>query len=385
MKNETSISKTLPVLFGFLVVGFVDLVGIATNYIKKDFFLSDSMANLLPMMVFLWFAIFSVPTGLLMNSIGRKKTVLLSVMITLLATIIPLISYNFVGMLVAFSLIGIGNTILQVSINPLLSNVVSAEKLTSSLTLGQFIKAVAAFFGPVISIFAASNLGSWKYIFPIYSGVAIISSVWLYFTMIEEYPSIEKNSSFADCYGLLKNKTILLLFLGIIFVVGIDVGLNTTVPKFLMERFNIPLEQAGLGSSLYFIARLSGTLIGAILLIRVSGRKFLIMSMTTAIVAMSSLLLIYNLWAVLFMIFIVGFAIANVFSIIFSIAIQKMPDHSNEVSGLMIMGIAGGAVILPVIGVVSDSIGQVGGMAVLLATMFYLFFSAFSIQKVSDI
>jgi MFS transporter, FHS family, L-fucose permease len=200
-------------------------------------------------------------------------------------------------------------------------------------------------------------------------------------TRIEEQPVEGKTSSFRECFSLLKDNTILLLFLGILAVVGIDVGLNTTIPKFLMERCNILLEQAGLGTSLYFIARTTGTFVGAILLIKFSGRKFLIISMVVAIAGMLLMLMISKLWAILVLIFILGFAVANVFSIIFSAALQKKPERANEISGLMIMGVAGGAVIPPIMGLVSDVTGQTGGMAVLLVAMIYLLISGFNMKK----
>ena len=380
-KNETSFSKLMPVLFGFFIMGFVDVVGISTSYVQKDFGLSDSVANLLPMMVFLWFAVFSVPTGLLMNSIGRKKTVVLSMAITFIAMLVPLIAYQFEVVLVAFALLGIGNTILQVSLNPLLSNVVRGERLTSSLTWGQFIKAIASFLGPIMAGFAAASLGNWKMLFPIFAGITLLSSLWLFFTQIREDPMEGKTSSFAACFGLLKDKTILMFFLGILFVVGIDVGLNITIPKFLMERCSMNLGQAGLGVSLYFIARTTGTFVGALLLIRFSGRIFLIISMAVAIVGMLVMLMMSNLWAILILIFILGFAVANVFSIIFSAALQKMPERANEISGLMIMGVAGGAIIPPLMGVVSDTFGQAGGLALLLVAMIYLLFTGFNLKK----
>ena len=200
MKNENSFSRLLPVLFGFFIMGFVDVVGIATNYIKQDFSLSDSLANLLPMMVFLWFGVFAVPTGLLMNSIGRKKTVVLSMAVTFVAMLVPLIAYRFEVVLVAFALLGIGNTILQVSLNPLLSNVVRGDRLTSSLTWGQFIKAIASFLGPVIAGFAAAGLHNWKMLFPIFAAVTLLSTLWLLLTPIDEKPVEGKTSSFAACF-----------------------------------------------------------------------------------------------------------------------------------------------------------------------------------------
>ena len=404
MKQEMSMSKALPVLFGFFIMGFVDVVGIATNYVKRDFGLTDSIANLLPMMVFLWFAVFSIPTGLLMNKIGRKKTVVLSMVITFIAMLIPLLVYQFEVILVAFALLGIGNTILQVSLNPLLTNVVRGDRLTSSLTWGQFIKAIASFLGPIIAGFAAASLGNWKLLFPIFAFVTLLSSLWLYFTTINEEPITGKTSSFVECFKLLGDKTILLLFLGIFLVVGVDVGLNTTIPKFLMERCSIPLEEAGYGTSLYFVARTMGAFIGAILLVKLSARKFFIVSMIVAIVAMLAALMlsnqfslnidltlsskhhfsmiISNLWALLILIFVIGFAVANVFSIIFSAALKKKPERANEISGLMIMGVSGGALFPWLMGLVSDSYNQGAAFGVLLGLLFYLLFLAFSLKKV---
>jgi len=381
MNNNNSISKVLPVLFGFFIMGLVDLVGISTNYVKQDFALSDTLANMLPMTLFLWFAILSVPTGIMMNKLGRKRTVVISMAISMVAMFLPLVSYNFPMILVAFGLLGIGNTIIQVSLNPLLTNVVRGDRLTSSLTLGQFIKAIAAFLGPIIAGVAAGSFGNWKLVFLFFAVVTVISGLWLIFTPIQEEKNNQKSSTFGDSFGLLKDGNILMLFLGIVFVVGIDVGLNTTIPKFLMERCSIPLEQAGLGTSLYFIARTVGSFAGAILLVKLSGRKFFICSMFVAIPALLVMLLIGNLWSILSMVFIIGFAVANVFSIIFSAALKKLPEHANEISGLMIMGVAGGAVIPLIMGITSDSLGQTGGMSILLIAMAYLTYSAFKLKE----
>jgi len=382
MKNESPISKVLPVLFAFFIMGFVDAVGISTNYVKLDFNLSDAVANLLPVMVFLWFAVFSVPTGLLMNTLGRKNTVLLSMLITFIAMAIPLILYNFVAVLIAFALLGIGNTILQVSLNPLVANVVRGEKFTSSLTLGQFIKAISSFLGPIIAGVASGSFGNWKLMFPVFGTVIILSSLWLILTSIPREQAVIESSSFSACFGLLKDKVILMLFLGIIFVVGLDVGLNITIPKFIMERCDIPLEKAGYGTSLYFAARTIGTFVGSVLLLKVSGQKFYLYSMIIAITAMIIMLFTSQLWGILAMIFIIGLTVASVFAIIFSAALKRMPERANEISGLMIMGVAGGGIMPPLMGVASDSFGQTGGMALLLVAMLYLLYNSLKIEKV---
>ncbi|MFV0593163.1 MAG: MFS transporter [Draconibacterium sp.] len=380
MKKKSNLA-VLPVLFSFFIMGFADVVGISSSYVKQDFGLSDSLANLLPMMVFLWFAVFSVPTGVLMNKLGRKNTVLLSIVITLFALLVPLATYTYTMVLIAFALLGIGNTILQVSLNPLLTNVVSGEKLTSSLTLGQFVKAIASFLGPVIAGVASGTFGNWKLMFPVFALVTLLSGLWLLVTPIEKEQTSSVTTGFKASFRLLKDRVILMLFLAIIVVVGIDVGLNVTLPKFLMERTNFPLEKAGLATSLYFAARTIGTFAGAVLLMKYSGRKFYIGSAVLGIFSMLIMVLFSIPWVIYPMIFCAGLAVSNVFPIVFSAALKKEPEYANEVSGLLIMGVAGGAVIPPVMGLVSDIFGQLGAMLVVLILFVYLLYNSLKIRQ----
>jgi MFS transporter, FHS family, L-fucose permease len=381
MTSKKSIGNALPVLFGFFIMGFVDVVGISTSYVKKDFELSDTLSNLLPAMVFLWFAVFSVPTGIFMNKLGRKNTVIASMVITVFALLVPLVAYNFVMVLIAFALLGIGNTILQVSLNPLVSNIVKKEQLTSSLTLGQFIKAIAAFLGPILAGLAASSLGNWKLMFPIFAGITVLSTLWLLLTPVEKETEVSGTTSFKAAFSLLGDKTILFLFLGILFVVGVDVGMNTITPKFLMERTGMALDKAGLGTSLYFAARTAGALIGAILLAKLSSKKFFQISMILAILALVAMMVLNNTIGILVMVAIIGFSIANIFSIIFSMALQKLPNRANEISGLMVMGIAGGAIFPLLMGVMADKMGQTGALLVISGCMVYLLVASLIIKS----
>lgn len=387
MKNEKSISKILPVLFGFFIMGFCDVVGITSMHVKEDLLggytpeFRDTLSNLIPVALFSMFLIFSIPTGVLMNKIGRKKTVILSNVITIVAMFIPLIQYSFIMSLLAFGLLGIANTILQVSLNPLLTNVVQGDKLTSSLTAGQFVKAISSFCGPFIAAFAATMLGDWQYIFPIYAVITLISTIWLMGTPIQAESVTGKVSSFGSVFGLLKDNTILLLFLGIVFVVGVDVGLNTAAPKILMERCGMNSIDAGFGPSMYFAFRTAGAFIGAILLAKVSSVKFFKFTIVVAVLALTALLFAEGKIFIFALFAIIGFSIANVFSIIYSKAIQSRPDKANEISGLMITGVFGGAVIPLIMGLTSDTIGsQVGSVLVLLLSAFYLLFCAFAIK-----
>ena len=382
MYKNNKLILLLPVIFTFFTMGFVDLVGIATNYIKNDFELSDTMANLMPAMVFFWFFIFSVPTGMLMNKIGRRKTVLLSLVVTLLSLLIPMINYSFPTMLVAFSFLGIGNTLMQVSLNPLVSNIVSGERLASSLTFGQFVKAIASFVAPIIAAWALIKFGDWKLLFLIFAVVAVIAAIWLFFTKIEEKPVEGKQSTFAECFALLGDKTILLLFLGIMAHVGTDVGVNTTAPKLLIERLGMPLSEAGYATSVYFLFRTIGSFSGAFILARFSSKSFFWISILMMLVAVVALYFSYSAMAIYVCIALIGFGNSNVFSIMFSQALQHLPQRSNELSGLMIMGLAGGAVFPLLMGILSDAMGsQIGAVIVLTFLVAYFLLLAPKIES----
>ncbi|MFT3738099.1 MAG: MFS transporter [Breznakibacter sp.] len=387
MNSNSNLSKVLPVLFGFFIMGFCDVVGISAAHVKDDLLggysleFRDTLSNLIPVALFSMFLIFSVPTGILMNKIGRKKTVLLSNAITIVAMFIPLIEYSFAMSLLAFALLGIANTILQVSVNPLLANVVKGDKLTSSLTAGQFVKAVSSFVGPFIAAFAAVQLGNWQYIFPIYAVVTLVSTLWLMFTHIGEEPNEGQASSFTQVLGILKDRTILSLFLGIVFVVGVDVGLNTAAPKILMERVGLDTNTAGYGPSVYFALRTLGAFLGAVILAKFPSGKFFRINIVAAVAALAGLIFANDLYVIFALYGVVGFTIANVFPIIFGMAMQARPDKANEISGLMITGVFGGAVVPFAMGLLSDGLGaQVGAVLVILVGALYLAYCAFAVK-----
>ena len=383
--HQLKYAKLVPIMLCFFAMGFVDLVGIASNYVKADLNLTDSEANIFPSLVFFWFLIFSVPTGILMNKIGRKKTVMLSLVVTFVSLLIPVFGDNYGIMLCSFSLLGIGNALMQTSLNPLLSNIISGDKLASSLTFGQFVKAIASFLAPYIAMWGATQaiptfgLG-WRVLFPVYMVIAVIAVLWLGATPIEEEKP-DKASGFVSCLKLLGSPFILLCFLGIMCHVGIDVGTNTTAPKILMERLGMTLDEAGFATSLYFIFRTLGCFSGAIILQKVSARSFFVVSVICMLLAMAGLF-VSDAEAVIYTaIALIGFGNSNIFSIIFSQALLAIPEKKNEISGLMIMGLFGGTVFPLFMGFASDAMGQDGAVAVMTVGVIYLLFYTLKIKK----
>jgi fucose permease len=366
------------VMLSFFCMGFVDLVGIASNYVKEDLGLTDSVSNIFPSLVFFWFLIFSVPTGMLMNKIGRRKTVLLSMVVTAVSLVIPLFGETFATMLIAFSLLGIGNALMQTSINPLAMIVIGDKNLASTLTFGQFVKAIASFSAPYLAMWGATavlpsfGLG-WRVLFLIFFVVSTLCSLWLWLTRVEEPQTEGKSSSFVDCFKLLSKPIVLLSFFGIMCHVGIDVGTNTTAPKLLMERVGMSLNEAAFATSLYFIFRTIGALTGSFFLRVLKTRWFFIISVCLMAISMG-LMFGGNSKAMLYTaIALVGYGNSNIFSMAFSEALLSVPDKQNEVSGLMIMGLFGGTIFPLIMGFMSDAMGQAGAVAVMAVGVIYLF------------
>ncbi len=375
--KQNSILNLIPVMLCFFAMGFVDLVGIASNYVKADLALSDTVANVFPSLVFFWFLLFSVPTGMLMNKIGRKKTVLLSLIVTLVSLYMPLFGETFAIMLLSFSLLGIGNAIMQTSLNPLISVMIKGGNLASTLTFGQFIKAIASFLAPYLAMWGATaampTFGyGWRVLFLIYFAVGILTTLLLWVTPITEEKQEGKASTIADCLKLLGTPIVLFSFLGVMCHVGIDVGTNTTAPKLLMERLGMTLNEAAFATSLYFIFRTLGCLTGSVLMRVMKVKVFFVISVLMMVLSMIGMGIGESKVVLYTAIALVGYGNSNIFSIVFSQALIALPEKKNEVSGLMIMGLFGGTVFPLIMGVASDAIGQIGAVIVMAIGVAYL-------------
>lgn len=382
MEQKNKFIYILPVLFGFFIMGFCDLVGVSVTFAKDQFQWTETQAGFLPSMVFLWFFVLSVPTAMLMNRMGRKNTVLLSMLFTFAGMLLPFLDFSEYSCYIAFALLGIGNTILQVSLNPLLSNVVQGKGLTSSLTAGQFVKAISSFVGPLLMGYCSVALGNWTLLFPFFAVVTLLSSAWLFFTPIQKEAAESTASSFPATLKLLGDNKILLLFFGILCVVGLDVGMNTLTPKLLMEHVEgITKESAAYGTSWYFGARTIGTFCGAFLLAMLSEKGYFRINMIIALIAVCGLWFATSQAAILTLVCVIAFTASSIFAVIYSMAIQARPEKANEISGLMITGVAGGAIAPPLMGILADMFGnQSGSIIVIAVCTAYLLFCSFGIR-----
>ena len=299
--NKIQLNKFFPVFLTFIIMGFVDIVGVSTGYVQKDFDLSDSMAQFIPSMVFIWFFVFSIPVGVLQDKIGKKKMMNLGIMITIFGLLLPFIYYSFVVILIAFVFMGIGNTIVQVAASPLLQEVTPKEKLSSFLSLSQFMKAITSLTGPIIATYMAITYDKWILVFAVYALISLANLLWLSSTKIDESIKSETPATFASCMKLLTNKFVLAMVIAIFLIVGADVGMNSNIQGFLMKLHGLTLENASYGISVYFTALMISRFVGAILLQFLKPIFFLVTTTILAIVGtlmiMFSSMCVCNKWS----------------------------------------------------------------------------------------
>lgn len=373
--KKNSLSVILPVMFGFLAMGFIDMIGLITNNVRVDFGMSDGLVNTISLSCYLWFLLLSIPVGMALTRWGRKNMVLLSLAIHVFALMLPYLWYSFTGVLIAFSLIGIGNTILQVAMNPLVTDVVDTDRVTSTITFGQATKAFGSIVAPFIAMWTAVSLGHWQLLFPIYAGLSLLGLVWLWLSPIEETPREQKSAGLKDTLVLLKDKTILAFFFGIVVLVAADVAVNMTLPRLMTDEFGLPAEKANLCNSLYFLARTIAAFVGGALLLKVSDKKFFAAGCWLAMLGLVLLVLFgkSGLVAALIAVCIFGIGYANLFGIVFSFAMRRAPGKANEVSALLIVGLIGGAILPPVLGWIRDISGsQIAAVAAIAVVWVYM-------------
>ncbi len=379
--SKINLLKILPVLFSFIVMGFVDIIGVATEYVKKDFALTDFIAQFLPMMVLLWFFVLSVPAGVLQDKFGKRKMLNLGMVIQAIGLGLPFIHYSFPMMFAAFILLGIGNTVIQVSANPLLQDVTPSDKLASLLSTSQFVKAMISFSGPIIATFMASQFGNWKLVFAVYGITSLLAAFWLSMTPIQESKPDRKPASFSSCFSLLKNRFVALMALSIFLIVGAEVSINTSISSILISKFSVPLETAALGISFFFAGETVSRFLGAIVLNVIKPRLFLFLIVLLSLAGVLGVFLAPTNAIAFSAVFIIGLGAGNMFPIIFSLALEKMPERANEISGLLIMAVSGGAVIPLVMGWVSTLAGPIASISVVGACMLYILWVSLYVRK----
>lgn len=385
-----------PIFLAFLCMGFGDVVGPMVSLAKESFGLSNFMAQLLAFSGFLMFGILSVPMGIFQAHRGKKMALTLGLAIACAGLVLPILGGMYGGeidfqagdgfkyylVLLSVLLLGAGATIMQVSGNPIMRDVSAEGRFSSNLSLAQSIKAIGSSLGFLLPPFFIWAFGlNWTILFPIYAIIILITCFWVRSTRIQEAPTTDA-VSLSSCFALLKNRYVVLMVLGIFLYVGAECCMNSGVPLLLSEEFNFDAQKEGLliSWSLFFLPVLVGRFAGAAILRKMPANRFLLI---TVLLSLLGVLLVFSGSIVSTMagVILVGLGFANIFPLIFSIAVDKMPQYSNELSGLMITAIVGGAIVPLFWGYVADLATTVTAFVVPLICLVYILLLGFRVQK----
>jgi fucose permease len=366
--------RTLPVFLAFIAMGFADAVGPFVSLAKNEFQLSNTVASLIPFVGFSMFGLLSVAIGLLQDKRGKKFVLMLGLLVALLGVANAAIGLSsFPQFLVTVLLVGAGAAILQVAGNPIMRDVSAEGKYARNLALGQFAKAIGSLSGPMIPVLAAKFWGAdWKVIFVVYTVAMIITVLAVASLKVDEKKSEHQAATLASCLALLKNPYVLAMVGAIFFYVGAEVSVSAGIPLFLKERFDIDINKVGLmGTGLFFTALTIGRFSGGVILNWMSPRRFFLLTCALSILGLLGLFLPDRNLA-LSSFFLAGIGFANIFPLVFAITVENLPQHTNELSGLMVTAIVGGAIVPPLMGLVADSTSVQLSFLVPLACILYI-------------
>jgi fucose permease len=354
--------KTVPIFLAFLVMGVADSMGPLSDAVQKQFELSNVMATLLPFFVFIAFAVFSIPGGIIAGRIGMKKLLLLGLGLNAVATLIPsIVDPGFVFLLSCIFILGIGTTFLQVAGNPIMRDVSTEGAYSRNLSFAQGIKGIGSasstylVSGVIASIAIFAALG-WRAPFPIFFVLMMIAFVWVTTIKIEEQKA-ETPPSIGSCLSLLKEPVFAMAVLGIFLYVGAEVCMGRFL-KPVLAGFGFTDDKAALyGPSAFFLLVTVGRLLGGVVLHIMSARTCFRLSALLGV--LSGVLLMVNSQPLAIAgVVCAGLGFANIWPMLFSITVEERPERAAELSGLMCMAIAGGAIVPLVMGKVVDGTGN---------------------------
>jgi MFS transporter, FHS family, L-fucose permease len=386
--KAVSPAQAVPVFLAFLAMGFLDAVGPFVSQAKQQFDLSNFTAQLVAFTGFIMFGILAVPMGIYQDKKGKKFILILGLAIMLGSVLIPTIMglSTFPVFLLTILLLGAGGTILQVAGNPLMRDVSAEDKFSRNLSLAQFVKAIGSLSGPLIPVIAASVFGfGWQVVFPVYSiaiAVALIAGLMLNVPAAAA-PAGRKPASVASCLALLKSGYVTMMVLAIFLYVGAEVCVSSGAPLYLKDRFGVDINKVGLlGTGLFFLALTIGRFSGGVILNWLKPKMFFSITCVLSVVGLLGLFIPSGTVAGASF-FLVGLGFANIFPLVFSITIDRMPEHTNELSGLMVMAIVGGAFVPPLMGWLADATGsvQTGFVVPLMAVLYILWVAIWNSLK----
>lgn len=386
----------LLIMFIFFVISFLtNIIGPLVPEVIKGFSVSKGMAGLLNFSFFIAYGVMSIPAGMLTEKYKEKKVLtaafILSTIGAFLFSFVPL----FPVYLISLFMIGLGMSILQVAINPLLRVAGGEEHFAFTSVLAQLFFGGASYLSPLLYSYLVTNLSAgntsnfllsslnglvpenlkWVSIYWIF---AIISVAMVLVILVVKFPKVdlnedEKVGNFSTIKELFKNKYVVLFFFGIFAYVGTEQGVASWISKFLEDYHGMNAAVEGATATSWFWGLLTiGCFLGLGLLKLFDSKIVLRVFVIGAMIALATALTTSSGQTAYVSFIAVGFCASVMWSIVFSLALNSVSSNHGAFSGILCSGILGGAVVPLIVGVLGDAFGLRVGMSFVFLTLSYL-------------
>ena len=389
------------IFFIFFVISFLtNIIGPLVPEVIKGFSVSKGMAGLLNFSFFIAYGVMSVPAGMLTERYKEKKVILGAFVLATAGALLFSLFSSFGIYLISLFLIGMGMAVLQVAINPLLRVSGGEEHFAFTSVLAQLFFGGASFLSPLMYSYLVTNLsagntsgfllstlnelvpGDLKWV-SIYWIFAVIAFAMVIIILVSKFPKVELNEeekvgSFKTIKELLKNRTVILFFFGIFAYVGTEQGVASWISKFLADYHGMNPEVEGAHAISQFWGLLTvGCILGLGLLKLMDSKLVLRIFTLAAMISLATALFTANGQVAYCGFIMVGFFASVMWSVVFSLALNSLPNNHGAFSGILCSGIIGGAVVPLIVGILGDAIGLRGGMTFVFLTLSYLFSISF--------
>ncbi len=370
--------KVALILTIFFAISLVtNILGPIVPDLIRDFRLSLTLAAALPLSFFLAYGLCSIPAGLLVERYREKPVLVGAFALVLAGSLAFALLRTYPVALGSLFTIGVGMALLQVAVNPLLRVTGGEARFAFNSVLGQLVFGLASFGSPWLYALIVAHdprPRAWISLYWIFAGVA---AVMIVLVAAARFPTVtrtdeEAAGSFSTYAALARRPVVIAYAAGIFAYVGTEQGLANWMSEYLHIYHRLDPQREGAQAVAWFWGLMTaGCVLGLLLLGRFDSRRVLF-----AFTACALLLLTVALhggpqaarWAFPLL----GFSASVMWSVIFSLALNSVPDHHGAFSGILCTAIVGGAVVPYLIGALGDRFGLRAGMTVLYATLGYL-------------
>jgi len=382
------------ILLIFFVISFLtNILGPIIPDIVQSFHLSIGLAGFLPFAFFVAYGVMSIPAGLMVEKYGEKTVLLIAFLFAFAGALLFAVKPGFTIALSSLFMIGVGMAMLQVVINPLLRVAGGEQKFAFNSVLAQLFFGAASFLSPLLYSYLVLNVHSqqsgflldtlnklvpenlkWVSLYWVFAFISIIMVLVVGLVKfprvdLKEDEKIDVGKAFSELSG---NKSVWMFFLGIFAYVGTEQGIANWISKFLQIYHHVDPATTGASVISYFWGLLTiGCFLGLILLKLIDSKKVLLVFTAGAIVSLLTALFASKELSLLAFP-LTGFFASVMYSVIFSLALNSVPNHHGTFSGILCAGIAGGAVVPLIIGGLAELFGLQLAMLFLLVTLGYI-------------